>query len=95
VTLSKSHIIESIQSNCRCSKTESVRLVEIVFDIVKSTLESGENILISGFGKFNIIDKREHRGRIPAAGNGLTLGAGRIVTFKCSSSLKKKINGDE
>jgi integration host factor subunit alpha len=83
MTLKKSHIIKSIHNNCGYSKTKSIELAEIFFDIVKRTLESGEDILISGFGKFTVVDKGEQRGRNPATGNELTLGA---ISF-----LQKKV----
>ena len=95
MTITKSHIIESLNNHCGCSKTKSIKLAETVLDIVKKTLESGEDVLISGFGKFSVSDKHERRGRNPSTGNELTLGARRIVSFKCSSSLKEKINGNE
>ena len=94
-TLTKSQIIESIHNNCGYSKTKSIKLTEIIFNIIKRTLESGEDILISGFGKFNVIDRHERKGRNPATGYKLTLRAKRIISFRCSSSLKKKINSNE
>ena len=62
-------------------------------EIVKSTLVSGESVMISGFGKFVVKEKRTRRGRNPATGNDLMLGARRVVTFKCSGMLREKING--
>ncbi len=56
------------------------------------TLESGEDILISGFGKLCVKEKKERKGRNPATGKGLMLGARRVVTFKCSGLLRDKIN---
>ena len=62
-------------------------------EIVKSTLVSGESVMISGFGKFVVKETRTRRGRNPATGNDLMLGARRVVTFKCSGMLREKING--
>jgi len=62
---------------------------------MKNTLENGEDILISGFGKFCVKDKKERRGRNPQTGEDKMLGARRVVTFKCSGVLKDKINGAE
>jgi integration host factor subunit alpha len=95
MTLTKSHIIESLNNHCGCSKTKSIKLAEATLDIIKKTLESGEDVLISGFGKFSVSDKHERRGRNPSNGGELILGARRIISFKCSSPLKEKINGEE
>jgi integration host factor subunit alpha len=95
MTLTKSHIIESLNNHCGHSKIKSIKLADAVLDIVKTTLESGEDVLISGFGKFSVSDKHERKGRNPSTGNELTLEARRVVSFKCSSSLKEKINGKE
>lgn len=93
MTLTKSHIIESVAANNDLSKLQSAKLVDSMLHIFKTTLSSGEGVLISGFGKFRVHDKKERNGRNPATGNPLTLKARRIVTFRCSSPLKSKING--
>jgi len=93
MTLTKEHLIESGYNKGGYSKKKSIELVECLLEIIKSTLESGEDVLISGFGKFCIKDKSERRGRNPATGNNLTLGARKIVTFRCSSVLREKMNG--
>ncbi|MBW1943125.1 MAG: HU family DNA-binding protein, partial [Deltaproteobacteria bacterium] len=59
----------------------------------KGSLEKGEDVLISGFGKFCVKNKQRRRGRNPATGDDLMLGERRVVTFKVSSVLKNKING--
>ena len=93
MALTKAHIIDSIYNNCGCSKTKSTELMESILETIKKSLESGEDVLISGFGKFCVKEKNERRGRNPATGNDLTLGARRVVTFRCSSVLREKING--
>jgi integration host factor subunit alpha len=60
--------------------------------IIKRTLESGEDVLISGFGRFCVKEKRKRRGRNPAAGDDMMLEPRRVVTFKCSGKLRDKIN---
>ena len=95
MTLTKSHIIDNINKHCGFSKSKSTEITEMVLDITKKTLESGEDVLISGFGKFNISNKHARKGRNPATGDHLTLDARRIVSFRCSSSLKGKINSNE
>jgi integration host factor subunit alpha len=61
-------------------------------EIIKRTLESGEDVLVSGFGKFCVKTKRERRGRNPATGEDMMLEPRRIVTFNCSRKLRDKIN---
>ena len=71
---------------------KSVDMVESLLELIKERLESGEDVLISGFGKFCVKQKAERRGRNPAAGNDLMLAARRVVTFKCSGKLRERIN---
>ena len=93
MTLTKDHIASSISSHLDLTKNRSFDLVESVLEIMKQTLESGEDVLISGFGKFCVREKSERRGRNPQTGEFLMLEARRVVTFKCSSALKDKLNG--
>ena len=93
MTLNKADIIDSVYNSIRFSRPESVKTFESLLEIIKKTLESGEDILISGFGKFNVKEKSERRGRNPQTGEDLMLDARRIVTFRCSDVLKDKING--
>jgi integration host factor subunit alpha len=67
--------------------------MESILKTIKMTLESGEDVLISGFGKFCVKEKKERRGRNPQTGDDLMLGSRRVVIFNCSSLLKDKING--
>ena len=75
------------------TKKKSVDIIETLLGIIKNTLEKSEDVLISGFGKFCVKDKKQRRGRNPATGNDLILRERRVVTFKCSGKLRKKING--
>ena len=74
-------------------KSKSFGLVGSLLKIMKTTLANGENILISGFGKFSVKDKNDRRGRNPSTGEDMMLEARRVVTFKCSLPLKQKLNG--
>jgi len=74
------------------NKVEAARTFESLTEIVKQTLTSGENILISGFGKFCVKEKNERRGRNPETGNDMNLEARRVVTFKFSGKLREKRN---
>ncbi len=92
MSLTKANLINSIYNQCGLSKHMSTNLVESLLELMKSTLESGEDVLISGFGKFCVKDKSERQGRNPTTGNDLNLEARRIVIFRCSSVLREKIN---
>ena len=93
MSLTKANIVDSICNHCGCSKTQSFDLMESILETIKMTLESGEDVLISGFGKFCVKEKSERMGRNPQTGDDLMLGSRRVVIFKCSSLLKDKING--
>ena len=92
MTLTKAHIIESVSAKNAYSKMKSANLVESALEIVKSTLAAGEDVLLSGFGKFCVNEKHERKGRNPETGNSMTLHARRVVTFRCSSALRTKMN---
>jgi len=95
MSLTKADLIDSIYKNLDLSKRRSTAVIESLFDIMKDTLESGEDVLISGFGKFCLKDKDERMGRNPQTGNDMMLGYRRVVVFKCSGVLRNKINGAE
>ena len=95
MTLTKNHLINALSNQLSIPKMRSTTLVESFLNIMKDTLESGEDVLISGFGKFCVRDKNERRGRNPQTGNDMMLGSRRVVIFKCSGVLKDKINGAE
>ncbi len=95
MTLTKARIVESIQNQTGFTKNRSSEIVEILLEIIKSTLESREDVLISGFGRFCVREKRERKGRNPATGDDLMLKPRRVVTFRCSGKLRERINGNE
>ncbi len=95
MTLTKDHLINSIHNHLSIPKRRSAALVESVLEIMKDTLESGEDVLISGFGKFCVRDKGERKGRDPQTGEDKMLRARRVVTFRCSGKLKEKVRGWE
>ena len=92
MALTKAHIAETIQKDLGCTKNQSVELVERLLEILKSNLANGDDVLISGFGKFCVQDKKTRRGRNPATGESVMLKPRRIVTFKCSGKLREKVN---
>jgi len=92
MTLTKAKIVDAIADQIGYPKNHSSELVEILLEIIKKTLESGDDVLISGFGKFCVREKGKRRGRNPATGNDLILSERRVVTFSCSPVLREKIN---
>ncbi|MFZ4856000.1 MAG: integration host factor subunit alpha [Desulfuromonadaceae bacterium] len=90
--MTKADIFETVQKGIGLSRKESAEMVEAVFAIMKTTLESGENLKISGFGNFEVKQKKDRRGRNPQTGEALTIEARRILTFKPSAILKDQIN---
>lgn len=93
MTLTKAHIVQAVCDNCNFSKKQSIDTIELLVEIIKRTLASGEDVLISGFGKFCVKKKSQRLGRNPATGDALMLRKRRVVTFKCSGQLRNKING--
>jgi integration host factor subunit alpha len=92
--LTKEDLKKSIQDNLDIPKSESNTLVESFLETIKSSLESGADVMISGFGKFSVQNKKERRGRNPATGEDLMLEPRRVVTFSCSGKLKGRMNGE-
>jgi len=93
MTLTKNDLVASV-NELGFTKKKSVEIIETLIEIMKGTLEKGEDVLISGFGKFCVKDKNSRRGRNPATGSDLILRERKVVTFKCSGKLREKINGD-
>ena len=89
MTLTKEILISNVQNHLNLPKPTSAALIESTLEIMKSTLAAGEDIMISGFGKFCVRDKKERRGvRNPKTGEEMSLRARRVVVFKCSRVLR-------
>ena len=93
MALTKADIVEAVQTEIGFTKHQATELVENLIDRIKSKLESGEDVLVSGFGKFCVREKKERKGRNPATGEDLMLDPRRVVTFKCSGKLRERVNG--
>ena len=93
MTLTKIHIVDAVAEQIGYTKNQSSEMTETLLEIIKRTLESGEDVLVSGFGKFCIKEKHERRGRNPATGEDMMLEPRRVVTFNCSHKLRDRING--
>ncbi len=94
MTLTKAHIVDAIAEHNGYTNKRSFKVVETVLEIIKSSLESGEDVLVSEFGKFCVNEKKERMGgRNFAIGEAMMLAARKVVTFRCSRQLRDKING--
>jgi integration host factor subunit alpha len=92
MALTKNDIVAKV-NDLGFTKKKSIDTVESLLEIIKRTLEVGDDVLVSGFGKFCVKDKKKRRGRNPATGSDLILRERKVVTFKCSGKLRGKING--
>ncbi|NVM20291.1 MAG: integration host factor subunit alpha [Desulfobacterales bacterium] len=92
MSLTKADIIDAVRTNLGHSKAQSAKLVESLLEIMKRTMANGEDVLISGFGKFCVNEKKERRGRNPQTKEDMMLRPRRVVTFKCSGVLRDRIN---
>ncbi len=95
MTCTKTTIIEKISENINQSPLEAKNTIETLLEIMKSTLASGEDVMISGFGKFQINEKAPRKGRNPAKGEPMMLKKRRVVTFKCAGALRDKLNTEK
>ncbi|MFZ2633295.1 MAG: integration host factor subunit alpha [Desulfosalsimonadaceae bacterium] len=91
MALTKNKIVEHV-NELGFTKKKSVEIVESLLKIIKDSLEKGDDVLVSGFGKFCVKEKSTRRGRNPATGDDLLLDERNVVTFKCSGKLRESIN---
>ena len=91
--MTKADIVEEVYLKIGIPKQEAARITELFLDIMKETLEKGENVKISGFGNFVVRAKRARRGRNPQTGDEITLAPRKVLTFKTSPVLKRTLNG--
>ena len=90
--MTKAELVERVYEKAGIAKKDSAELVETVFDIMKSTLESGETLKISGFGSFIVKQKADRKGSNPQTGEEITIEARRVLSFKPGSVLRQSIN---
>ena len=95
MTLTKANLVERLYKFDRFTKAECAQIVEALFEIMKGSLEGGEDVLISGFGKFSVKRKKERVGRNPQTGAPITLPARKVITFKCSGVLRDLLNDEK
>ena len=95
MTLTKVHIVDAVAKQIGHTKKRSIITIETLLELIKRSFESGEDVLVSGFGKFCVKEKHERRGRNPATGEDMMMEPRRVVTFRCSRQLRDKINGKQ
>ena len=94
MTFTKAQMVESVQNQTGLPRNRSSEIVETLLGIIKTSLASGEDVLVSGFGRFCVNEKKKRRGRNPATGKDMMLEARKVVTFKCSGKLRDEINSN-
>ena len=90
--LTKTTIIDKISTQNNQTPSQAKRTIETLLEIIKSTLASGEDLMISGFGKFQVNEKAPRKGRNPATGESMVLNRRRVVTFKVAGKLRDRVN---
>ena len=95
MTLTKANIVDAVAKQISYPKNQSSEMIENLLELIKRSLESGEDVLISRFGKFCVKEKHKRRGRNPSTGEDMMLEPRRVVTFNCSRKLRDKINGKQ
>ena len=90
--MTKADMVELVYERIGVSKREAATVVDSIFDIIKESLERGENVKISGFGSFNLREKKPRRGRNPQTGEEITISARRVLSFKSSNVLRDQLN---
>lgn len=92
MALTKAQIVELIHKEIGLPRNKSTEILETFIETIKKTLASGEDILISNFGKFCVKEKKGRKGKNPATGEDLMLEPRRVVIFRCSDKLKERVN---
>jgi len=91
-SLTKARIVESVVETNGYTHKKAFETVEIILELIKRSLENGEDVLISGFGKFCVKKKKKRRGMNPATGEDMMLAPRKRVTFRSSKKLREKVN---
>jgi integration host factor subunit alpha len=93
MTLTKAHLAEALFAKNILTKTQSAQIIDTLFELIKQSLQNGEDVLISGFGKLSVKEKQARIGRNLQTGKPMKLPPGKVVTYKCSGVLRAKMNG--
>jgi integration host factor subunit alpha len=92
MSLTKDKLANRLQTQFGLNRKESLELLEGLLGIMKDTLAQGEDLLISGFGKFSVRQKKARRGRNPQTSKDLILGPRKVLVFKASAVLRQRLN---
>ena len=92
MTLTKIEIVDMLYEHIGLPKNGCIKIVESFFDIIKSELEKGNPVMVSGFGKWTVKSKKERKGRNPKTGESIAIKARKVVTFKPSAVLRDTVN---
>jgi integration host factor subunit alpha len=95
MTLIKTDIVDRLFGQNIFTRTQSAQIIDTLFELMKKSLEAGEDVLISGFGKFSVKGKAARNGRNPQTGKSMKLSARKVVTFKGSALLRAAMNGED
>ena len=93
MTLTRASLVDRICNAHDMNRKQAIEAVETILEIMKSNLEKGDDVMLSGFGKFKVRDKRPRKGRNPKTGEEMIIGARKVVTFKPSGKLRERVNG--
>ena len=91
-TITKADIVEYLHTQLGLNKSESKKLIEDFFDEIKDSLARNEEVKLSGFGNFELLNKKARPGRNPKTGEDVIISARRVVTFRAGNKLRKKID---
>ncbi|MGA3118904.1 MAG: integration host factor subunit alpha [Syntrophobacteraceae bacterium] len=94
MTLTKAHIVEALFAQNIFTRTQSAQVIDALFELIKQSLQNGEDVLISGFGRFSVKQKHERPARNLKTGKPMTLPPRKVVTFKYSRVLRAGMNGE-
>ncbi|MGA3117063.1 MAG: integration host factor subunit alpha [Syntrophobacteraceae bacterium] len=92
MTITKAHLVEALFAENIFTKTKSAQVIDTLFELIKQSLQNGEDVLVSGFGRFSVKEKQARRGRNLITGEAMLLPPRKVVTFKCSRVLRVAIN---
>ena len=93
MALTKADVVQNLMDRNGYTRTQASDLLETLLELIKTTLSSGEDVMVSNFGKFQVREKSQRRGRNPATGQAMLLEPRRVVTFQCARKLRETVNG--
>ena len=95
MTLTKATLVDHICKANDMNRKQAIQAVETILEIMKSNLQKDDDVMLSGFGKFKVRDKRPWKGRNPKTGEEMIISARKVVTFKPCGKLREKVKGGD